>query len=259
VAQSPASSGFEGGGAVRKGAQVIPSAGAIAKSVLAQRQMIYTVNMTVRVENFDSALKSAKQIAKQVGGFLQSSDISKRPDTPNRATLTLRVPAAKLDAAIAAAAKLGQVLEEKRDSQDVTAQVADVTARLQNLRAAERNLRKLMDRSSRMTAMLQVESRLTQVRGQIESLEAQYRSLREQVGLSTLTLQLLEPTAIFKPADHPWSAAFYVGQAWQTLVVIARGLMAVGIYVGVMAPLWLPILLGMWFLLRRHRRGELTA
>ena len=237
-------------------AQIIPVAGGPPQPALSNRLMIFTVDMTVRVENFQTALTSAQQIAKQVGGFVESSDISKQPDRPNQASFTLRIPADKLEDAIQLAHKLGRVLEEKRDSEDVTAQVVDIEARLKNLRASESNLRRLMAGSRKMADTLQIERRLTEVRGEIESIEARYRTLKDQIALSTLRLTLLEPDVLFKPADAPWSAAFHARQAWQQVVLVTQGLGILGIYVGVMSPLWLPFVLlplGYWLWSRRRR------
>ena len=226
---------------------------------LSQRLMIFKVNIAVRVQDFAAGVKAAQQIASQVGGFVEGSNISDHPETPSSATVTLRVPADKLEEATQLARDLGKVLDESRSAEDVTSEMVDIDARLKNLRASETSLRAMMAASRKMTETLQIEQRLTQVRSEIESIEARRRTLSDQVALSTLTIQVLEPRAIYKGADQPWSVAAAFHEGWDRTRMAGRALAVLGINLLTATPLWAPLFVLIVLAVRQRRRRVATA
>src|SRR5262245_29487027 len=70
-----------------------------------QRSVIYTGSMSVRVDDVNAAADRAVSLATGLGGFV-GADRRTLNDKLSEANITLRVPAAKFDAALAELAKL---------------------------------------------------------------------------------------------------------------------------------------------------------
>jgi hypothetical protein len=87
------------------------------------------------------------------------------------ADMSIRVPAGRFDAALAAVAQIGKVRDRSVSAQDLTGEITDSSARLRNLRRTEADIRKIMDRSGTIAQVLDAENQLSQVREQIETLE----------------------------------------------------------------------------------------
>lgn len=121
-----------------------------------------------------------------------------------RGWVTVRVPADKLEAFFAAATKLGTVKYQSEASDDVTQEHVDMSARLANLRAEEERLREFFDAAKNVTEMLAIEQELARVRGEIESLDAQVKYLERQAAMATVTIELVEPQDLVRPAGESW-------------------------------------------------------
>ncbi|GEM_PF-7017021 len=106
-------------------------------------------------------------------------------------SLTLRVPAESLDRLVGWVEEKVQVEQLTLSSQDVTAEWVDVQARIDNGKRAETRLQELLaTNTGELADVLAVERELTRIRGQIESAEGRMRVLSDQVGLSTLHVQI---------------------------------------------------------------------
>lgn len=132
------------------------------------------------------------------------------------ASLTLRVPAPKLESALAQLEKLGEVRASTQSAQDVTQQSIDIDARLHNLTAEADALRSLLARAGSTAEVLEIRRQLNEVSTQIEVLQAQRQALDHQIAMSTISVSLLTPGAIVgsQPSGF-WSDA--LGEAWERL------------------------------------------
>ena len=164
--------------------------------VVQERSRIKTGRATVEVGDFHSSRRNLTDAVERRGGFV--SDTSEElhrfgNDTYTTGTIVLRVPKDNFSAMMQRVRQEGTVLESDEDSQDVTNQLVDIRARLQNLEAQRDRLRTLYDRANETSDILQIERRLTDVQTEIERLEARQQSLRQQVALSTIRVELREP------------------------------------------------------------------
>jgi hypothetical protein len=132
-------------------------------------------------------------------------------------TAALQVPAARLDAALAALKPLGIVLEESQKGEDVTEQIVDVDARLSNARNTEKRLVDLLQkRTGELEHVLAAEREISRVREEIERFDAHRKSLDRRVTYATLTLEVVEeaPAALNlgpRPVPGRFRDAFVTG------------------------------------------------
>lgn len=227
-----------GGAAAPEGGASQPSSAPDAAEVDAERRIVKTGQVTIRVPNVAEALGRVRAIAQQLGGYVGGSQAGTLEDS---ATLTLRIPSPRFDDALAGLHELdGKVLVEATREEDVTATVVDLSARIANLEASESQYRALLARAEKIDDVLSVQSRLDEVRGQIEQLKGQLKSVSGQADLATLTVTLTPEDKPVQQASTGWDPGATASQALAALVGIGQGLASVAIWFGIV---WLPVLL----------------
>jgi hypothetical protein len=191
-----ASAGGDGGDGGERAAGVDAGTSSEFSAQAASRAIILTGEVRVEVESFENASTRLRELARQQGGFVASSEQTVHGSGNESWTsgrLVVRVPSENFSALYDASQGLGTLEEATSDSEDVTEQLVDLNARIENLKAQRDRLRTLYERANETEAVLEVSRELSDVQGEIERLEAQRRSLEEQVALSTLTVRMHEP------------------------------------------------------------------
>jgi hypothetical protein len=203
-----------------------------------EQRIVKTGEVTLEVANVGEALGLVRTMVVELGGYVGGSQAGTLDD---RATLTIRIPAASFEDALARLHGMdAELVAEATREQDVTGQVVDLGARIDNLEASEASYRELVTRAERVEDILAVQSRLDQVRGEIEQLTAQLEALEGQAALSTLTITLVPRATPVATTTADWDPAAQLDRALASLVGIGQGLLDGLIWFTVV---WLPILL----------------
>ena len=207
----------------------------------ADRLIIRTGQLTLRVKDLDASLADAARKIEALGGYVAGSE-RQGEDEQAFARVTYRIPAARWDDALAEVRKVAEkILREQTSSQEVTDQVVDLGARLVNLRTTEAALQKIMDRATKIPDILEVQGQLTGVREQIERLEAEKQNLEKAAAMATLTVDFTPPPPVaVTQVQEGWDPASEADQAAATLVEMGQGAVNVGIWLVIV---WLPMLL----------------
>jgi len=137
-------------------------------------------------------------------------------------TLTLSVPAGKLDAALDQLSKIGTVVNRSTSSQDVTAQYVDTQSRLKTMRASVERVRALMAQAKDIGQVVALESEMSRRQADLESLESQLAALDSSVDRSTLAVSLSTPTN--EPAISNGFLAG-LGSGWDAFTSSTSGLL----------------------------------
>jgi hypothetical protein len=205
-----------------------------------ERSIIKTGEITLEVANVGEALGRVRALAVELGGYVGGSQAGTLDE---RATLTLRVPAAGFETAIARLHEMdAEVVAESTREDDVSGQVVDLGARIANLEASEASYRQLVERAEEIEDILAVQARLDDVREEIEQLTAQLESLEGQAALSTLTVTLVPVATPVQTTTEAWNPGTQLEQAVAALVGTGQGLVDGVIWIGIV---WLPMLLGL--------------
>ncbi|MBZ5687942.1 MAG: DUF4349 domain-containing protein [Acidobacteriia bacterium] len=163
------------------------SAGAAAAVV--DRKIIRTSSLEMVVQRPADTAEKITAMAERMGGYLETASGGGQNATSG--TLTIRVPAARLQEARAEIRKLGvRVESEKVDAQDVTRQYVDQDARIRNLRAEEAQLLTILKQAATVKDMMAVSERLNEVRGQIEQQQAELNALSRQIETVAIAISL---------------------------------------------------------------------
>jgi len=272
---APAASVANAGGAVAStgAAQAVPAASPGAPSAdavvadssaqILDRMVIRTAQLTVEVQDMESALSKARDIAASAGGFVSASNTHvENADSQDRmvADLTLQVRSDSADSAISELRALGKVTAENTGSQDVTEEYVDLDSNLRNLQATESAILKLMDRATQIQDVLSLQRELTNVRGQIERIQGRKTYLERRTDMATITLSLrLPPVTPAQPITGAWDPVGAAQRGWQASLTLLRGVVDVVIVVLAFSWWLLPFLaVGAYVLIHRRRPTPMT-
>ena len=155
-------------------------------SAVETRVLVRKAALSVEVQKVSTATAAATALTTRLGGYVESS--TQRSE--GSARLVLRVPSVSLDATLDSLARIGKVKSRSITATDVTEQARDLDARVATLRATRDRLRQLLDRAASVSDIAAVETQLSRVQQDLESLEGRLKSLRTDVALSELTLDV---------------------------------------------------------------------
>lgn len=219
-------------------------------------RQIRTGHVSVAVDDYAPFARELDAWLAEAGGFVADASLSHNEGEVSWASLTVRVPAERLDGLVGWTEERVRVESLNISSQDVTAEWVDVEARIANHHHAEARLQELLaTNTGDLSDVLAVERELSRVRGEIESAEGRMRVLKDQVGLATLQLEVRVDTpymALVAPTFGEEAAQVFSASV-AAMGATARGLALVGVAV---LPWVTPpalVLAGALTLLRRRR------
>lgn len=217
------------------------------------RQVVQTGYVTVVVKNPLDAATQATQITESAGGRVDGrNELAASATTSGSAILTLRIPAASLDATLDKLKALGSVQEVSLSATDVTMQVQDLDARVKALTASIGRLIELQASATDTDTLIKLETAISDRQAELEGLQSQQRYLSDQVAMSTITLNLnTVETAVALPPGNFFSG---LATGWAAFLAFFDGLL---IGFGVLLP-WLAlaavIAFPVIFIVRRAKR-----
>jgi hypothetical protein len=218
-------------------------------------KIVRTADIQVEVKHFDPAWATANSVAARYGGYVTNSNTEQVREHLGRGTVTMRVPAEKLDAALADLRRLGTLAQMTTNANDISAPIADVKARLKALQTEELTLLDLLRRASSLSQTLEIRDRLNATRQEIESLKAQRDVYENEVDYSTINATIFERGISPNDGDEGGSI---LAQAWRTALRIGLTIVAGTLVVlGGLVPL-AALAIGVWLGVRAVRRRRTT-
>jgi hypothetical protein len=220
-------------------------------------KIVRNATIEVEVRSFDTAWVRANDVASKYQGFVVNSNTEQIKDKLGRGTLQIRVPAAKLDAALKDLRSLGKLTTMNTSGEDVSAQIVDLDARRKTLETEEFQLLDLLRRANGVSEVLEVRTQLNSVRQEIESLKAQKAYYANAVDYATINATIFERGA--SPDESPPGDDGVLFDAWHTALRVGLTILAgLLVVLGGLIPL---VALGLlvWAGVRMARRGRNTA
>jgi hypothetical protein len=157
------------------------------------RKIIRNGSLDLLVNDVGQSIGKIGSLVTTLGGFVEKS--SQTNSGGHSASLTVRIPAARLDQAIAQIKGLATTVDrESVEVQDVTRQYIDLDARLRNAQAEEAQYLQILKRATTIKDTLDVTEKLSDVRGRIEQMQGELKFLTAQIDLSTLQISLRAET-----------------------------------------------------------------
>lgn len=167
-------------------------------TVATEPKLIKQAQVDMTVEDITSAAAELRAIAASSGGAVTYETIQQSDGATYPSSMTLSVPADKLDATVDQVAAVGTVISRSASSQDVSAQYVDTQARIESLQRSVDRLRTLIDEATSVTDIAAIESELTQREADLDSLKAQMQSLQGSVEQSTINVTMSTRPEVFE-------------------------------------------------------------
>ena len=188
-----------------------------------ERMVIRNADLSIVVKDPETAMIAITKLAEELGGFVVTSNLYQAYKSDGlpvpEATVTIRVPAEKLDEALEKIkADAVEVQSENQNGQDVTSQYVDLESQLKNLEAAESQLMEIMKKAENTEDVLNVFNQLTSIRGQIESIKGQMKYFEESAALSAVTVRLVAEETIEPIKIAGWEPKGTLRDAVQNLI-----------------------------------------
>lgn len=221
------------------------------------RDVVKTATISVTADDPPAAADRASALATEAGGRVDGrTEYGGSALDRARITLTLRVPADKLDGVIDGLKGLGTVESLDMQAEDVTSQRVDLDARIKALQTSVDRLLAIMRDARDPSALIEAENALSQRQADLDSLRAQRAALGEQISYSTITVDLVAG-ATGGPAPEQYRGFFgQMERGWDALVDTGSNLL---LLVGLLLP-WagaavvgLALLFGVYRLVRARR------
>lgn len=233
------------------------------------RMIIYTVNVELIVKDSAATMALIENLATEMKGFVSDSN-SWKDEGQLRASITVRVPADRLDEALVQIRGLALDVEsESRGGQDVTEEFTDLEARLRNLQATEGELLELLKTRQETTgdteAILEVHRYLTDIRGQIEQIQGRMNYLSNLSAMATIHIGLTPDTLVQPLVLGQWRPQGTARQAIRALINALKFLVDALIWIVLfIVPVLIVILLPLFLVVRgllkwRRKRRRPTA
>ena len=260
MADSGGGSGGGSAGTTEGGSVAAPAEGAEPAAVAAvgdaQRAVVSTGTIAVRVEDLPSATTAVEALTTGAGGSVAASQVGAAGED-QQAHLTLRVPSASFEDVQAGVAELGQQTDRSTTSTDVTAEVADVDSRVASAQAVLVTFRERLPQARTIPDVLAIEGEIATRQADLEALQARQRVLADQVSLATLDVTLTQgaPTSIVAASDPGFRGG--LGAGWHALGEFLR---VASLVLGAVLPFVVPVaVVAVPVLLLRRRRTRRTA
>lgn len=183
-----------------------------AQSATSGMYIIRHATLTLQVPSVKDAQQRITALTARHHGLVSDSHLDASEGGVPTATLTLRVPATDFDDLLGQLGDVGTVRVRTVTGEDVTLEYVDTGSRIRNLQKEEGQLLQLLQRSGKLSDVLQVERELARVRGEIEQAQGRLRHLANQVDLATIEITLSERVEVVN--SSPWQLGSTFQNAW---------------------------------------------
>ena len=191
VAKPAAGEGASGssGGAVASA----PAAGAEASAPGRVQQRAATLSLSASASEVQTVADRVARLATSLGGFVQSSQVQvlASQEGASHAELDLRLPSAKLTAALAALGQLAPVRSESQSLQDITNSYDAARQRLADATAERQALLRALAGASTEGQIDSLRERLAQARRAITEAQAAFHAVSQRASASEVEVTVL--------------------------------------------------------------------
>ncbi len=153
-----------------------------------ERKLIKNGNISLQVQELDSAEASVEKWCKQYGGYINSSNRYE-----NSCNFSVKIPCDSFDEAMESLGNIGSVRSRGVSVRDVSEQFYDLQSRLETKKVLQKNLNKYLEQATNLTDILKIERELNNVTSELESMEGQLRRLSNQIEYSTIDIYMELP------------------------------------------------------------------
>jgi hypothetical protein len=201
----------------------------------AERKLIRSADLRLRVTDLSASEREAGTLVASFGGYVASSSRSEES-----LYMSLRIPGASFEAALAGIEPLGKELSRSLSSEDVTLNWYDLESRLETKRELMKTLRAYLRSAKSIEDIMTVESKLADLQNEIDSLGGQFAHLADLVDFATINAEFVLPAARVQTVEPSLGERIGdvlrgTGAFFSSLVALLVGLVVFGVPVVALA------------------------
>jgi len=233
---------------------IIPPPSSLPPVESEDRLIVEKSSMSLVVSQVREVADKIIDHAKQVGGFMVSTSLT-RPEEAPFAAVVIRVPADKFRETLDYFRNLAiKVSSENILGTDVTAEYIDIKARLTTLEKTKVKFESILDQATRVEDILKVQRELINLQDRVDALKGRQEYLEQTAKLAKITVYLStdELALPYAPAK-PFRPAVIFKLATRSLIRTLRSTVTLLVWLGVYAVIWLPIILVIFFIKKRKK------
>ena len=157
----------------------------------AARLIIQTAFVQLESEYFDNAVDLLRGIPTAFGGYSESERLFPI-HTSRQFEIIMRIPAAEFENALSQIQEVAETRSLSVSAEDVTDLFFDTESRLETRLVEEDRILALIDQTSRINDLLELERRLASTRLQIERYRSSLANLESRITFSTIRVHLFD-------------------------------------------------------------------
>jgi hypothetical protein len=218
------------------------------------RVVIEESTLSLVVKDVSKEADEVVKYAEKEGGFLVSSEITSPEESPV-ATVTVRVPSAKLRTAIEYYRTLAvKVSSENIIGFDVTEEFEDLDTRIAALEETVTQFEAIKAKATKVADLVEITKQIILLREDIDTLKGEKKFIAESAAFPKITASLATDEFALPYQPEGFRVGVIYKQAVRSMVSIFYGAATAAIWVGVYAVIWVPVLLVTIFLRRRRKK-----
>lgn len=247
------------------------TSGSSVEAAQQERLVIKNADLRIIVDDPKAKMDEIVSLAKSLGGYVVSSNIYQTyadngSEVPE-GNISIRVPAEKLDAALAQIkAEVVEVDSENVSGEDVTDQYVDLQSRLKAKKAAEEKMLEIMAQAKTTEETLAVYSQLQIIQSDIEVLTGQINYYERSAAMSSISINVIASEKS-KPIEiGGWKLGETASKSVQNLINYLQGftrfiinliILVLPVLVTIFLPFYL-IFIGIRAIVRRNRKKKVS-
>ena len=200
------------------------------------RLVIKNADLAIVVTDPKSDMVRITKLANEMSGYVVSSNLYQSYYGPNNvevpeATITIRVPSARLDEALTRIKEEAvEVDYENVTGLDVTSEYVDLQSRLAAKEAAEEKLLEILEDADETEDVLAVYNQLQMIQTEIEALKGQIKYYEQSASLSSISVRLIAEAGAQPIEIGPWTPQGAAKEAIQDLILFFQNFVDFLIY-----------------------------
>lgn len=157
------------------------------------RKLIRTVTINAETADLDATLSDLDAQLAALGGYVQNKSVQNGHGNSSRyATLTLRIPADKVDSFVGHVEDATNILSSSEKAEDVTLKYSATESRMKALETKEARLLELLAEAKTLNDLLMLENQLAEVRQELETVKSQLKLYDSLIDYGTINLTINE-------------------------------------------------------------------
>jgi hypothetical protein len=192
------------------------------------KKIIKDGSIQFETDNLNDTHKKILNSLKKYGGYVDEDNQTTNGDENRKEyELKIRIPAKYFDFFLDSVSSTAYKIDSKDISiTDVTTRYIDVKTRLDNKKILEKRYLELLNKSSKISDLLEIENKLTEIRSDIESTQGQLNYLNKQVAYSSLdiTFYTKQTAQVDTGQGAGYKFKTAIANGWQTLQNLFFGL-----------------------------------